>query len=29
VTENMKSLDVLPKLTPEIMARIEAAIVPS
>jgi voltage-dependent potassium channel beta subunit len=29
VTENMKSLDILPKLTPEIMARIEAAIVPS
>jgi voltage-dependent potassium channel beta subunit len=29
VTENMKALDVLPKLTPEILARIETAIVPS
>ena len=26
VTENMKSLDVLPKLTPEVVGRIEAAV---
>jgi voltage-dependent potassium channel beta subunit len=26
VTENMKALDVAPKLTPEVMARIEAAL---
>jgi voltage-dependent potassium channel beta subunit len=26
VTENMKALDVVPKLTPEVMARIEAAL---
>ncbi len=26
VTENLRALDVLPKLTPEVMARIDAAL---
>jgi voltage-dependent potassium channel beta subunit len=29
VVENMKALDVVPKLTPEVMARIEAALAPA